>query len=71
MADTARASDRSLGLSITFGVVTVLAALAMLATSYLYAIGGDSGMRTLSGVAFGVAMIAASLAVAAFHLFDD
>jgi hypothetical protein len=70
MANTARTSDRSLGLSITFGVVAVIAAIAMAATSYVYALNGDPGMRTLSGLAFAAAMAAAGLAVAAPHLFE-
>jgi hypothetical protein len=71
MADTAQVSDRSLGLSLTFGIVTVLATILMAATSYLYALNGDAGMRTLSGLAFGAAMLAGGLSVAAFHLFDN
>jgi hypothetical protein len=71
MANTTQTSDRSLGLSLTFGIVTVVATILMAATSYLYALNGDAGMRTLSGLAFAAAMLAAGLAVAAFHLFGE
>ena len=71
MADTAQASDRSLGLSLTFGIVSVLATILMAATSYLAFLNGDSNMQTLSGLAFAAAMLAGGLAVAAFHLFAE
>lgn len=71
MADTAQASDRSLGLSLTFGIITVLAAVLMTATSYLYALNGNADMRTFSGLAFAVAMLAGGLAVAALHLYGN
>ncbi|PSP96991.1 hypothetical protein BRC89_12770 [Halobacteriales archaeon QS_4_70_19] len=55
-------SDMSVGLSVLFGAFGVIAALAMLLT----AIGHD---QLGSGIAFAVAMIAGSLAVAAVHLY--
>jgi hypothetical protein len=71
MAEATQASDKSLGLSITFGVVATLAALAMLATSYLYALNGDHQMQLYSGYAFGAAIVAGGLAVAVLHMFDN
>jgi hypothetical protein len=71
MAEATQASDKSLGLSITFGVVAVLATLGMLATSYLYALNGDHQMQLYSGYAFAAAMVAGGLAVAVLHIFDS
>ena len=70
MADTVGATDKGVGLSIAFGVVAVIAAVGMLGTSYVYALEGDGQMQIYSGVAFAVAMVAGSLAVAAVHAFD-
>ncbi len=70
MADTLQASDKGLGLSITFSVVALVGALAMLGTSYLYALDGDGQMQLYSGIAFAVAVGAGSLAVAALHMFE-
>jgi hypothetical protein len=71
MAETKQASDKSLGLSITFSVVAALATLGMLATSYLYALNGDHQMQLYSGYAFATAIVAGGLAVAVIHMFDD
>lgn len=71
MAETVQISDKGIGLSLTFGVVTVLATLAMLATSYLAYLNDDGGMQVLSGIAFAAAMLAGGLSVAAFHLFAE
>jgi hypothetical protein len=71
MTDSAQLSDRTLGLSLTFGVLTVLAAIAMAATSYLAFLNDDGGMQLVSGLAFAAAMLAGGLAVASFHLFAE
>ena len=71
MAETTQASDKSLGLSITFGVVAALATLGMLATSYLYALNGSHQMQLYSGYAFAAAVVAGGLAVAVLHIFED
>jgi hypothetical protein len=71
MADTVRASDKSVGLTLVFGVVAVLGALAVFATSYVSMLNDDAGMQVLSGVALAVSLVAAGLAVAAVHLFGD
>ncbi|WP_302080407.1 DUF7525 family protein [Salinibaculum rarum] len=71
MAETTQASDKSLGLSITFGVIALLGTLGMLATSYLYALNGDHQMQLYSGVAFAVAVVGGGLAIAVLHMFDN
>ncbi len=71
MADTARASDTGVGLSLVFGLVALLGALAMFGTSYVAVIQDDHGMQVLSGIALAVTLLAAGLAVAAFHLFGE
>ena len=71
MADTVQASDKSIGLSLLFTVVALLAALGTLATSYVSVLNDDGGMQVLSGVALAVTFLAAGLAVAAFHLFQE
>ncbi|WP_340099267.1 DUF7525 family protein [Salinibaculum salinum] len=71
MAETKQASDKSLGLSLTFAVIALLGTLGMLATSYLYALNGDTQMQIYSGVAFAVAMVGGGLAIAVLHMFDN
>ena len=73
---TESASDMGVGLGTMFGVVAVLAAAATAVTSYNYAIreaqGLDTaGLLTNSGLAFGVAMVAASLALVAIHVYAE
>lgn len=71
MAETTQASDKGLGLSLTFGVVALLATLGMVATSYLYALNGDHQMQLYSGIAFAVAMGAGGIAIAVLHMFEN
>lgn len=71
MADTTHASDKSLGLSITFGVVTLIATLALLGTSWVYAMTEDHQMQLYAAFAFGAAMVTGSIAVAVIHLYSD
>ena len=73
---TESASDMGVGLSALFGVVAVLAAGVTAVSSYNYAIreaqGLDTtGLLTNSGVAFGVAMVAGSLALVAIHVYAE
>lgn len=56
-------SDKSVGLSVLFGALGLVAALAM----FLTAIGHD---QLGSGIAFAVAMIGGALAVAAVHVYS-
>ena len=71
MAKTAQATDRSLGLGLTFGIIAVLATVLMGVTAYLSFLGDGNGMQLLSGLAFAAAMIAAGIAVAALHMFAE
>ncbi|PSQ33278.1 hypothetical protein BRD09_01420 [Halobacteriales archaeon SW_10_68_16] len=71
MADTARATDTGVGLSLVFGVVALLAALATFGTSYVSVVQDDHGMQVLSGIALAVTLLAAGLAVAAVHVFGE
>lgn len=71
MAETKQASDKSLGLSITFAVIAIIGTVGMVGTSYLYALNGDHQMQLYSGAAFAVAMVAGGIAVAALHMFAN
>ena len=70
MAETARGSDTGVGLSLLFGVVALLGALAMFGTSYVSILTDDHGLQVLSGIALAVTLLAAGVAIAAIHLFD-
>lgn len=71
MAETATLTDKSLGLSLTFSILTVLLAVMMMATSYLSFINDDGQMQIIAGLAFAGAMLTGGLAVAAFHIFSE
>ena len=60
--ETTGTSDKSIGLSVLFGALGVAAALGM----FLTAISHD---QLGSGIAFAVAMIAASVAIGAVHIY--
>ena len=73
---TESATDMGVGLGALFGVVALLAAGVTAVNSYNYAVreaqGLDTaGLLTNSGLAFGVAMVAASLALVAIHVYAD
>jgi len=73
---TESATDMGIGLGALFGVVAILGAVVTAVTSYNYAIreaqGLDTaGLLTNSGLAFGVAMVAASLALVAIHVYAE
>jgi hypothetical protein len=73
---TESASDMGVGLGTLFGVVALLGAVVTAVTSYNYAIrdaqGLDTaGLLTNSGLAFGVAIVAASLALVAVHVYAE
>ncbi|GGN89429.1 MULTISPECIES: DUF7525 family protein [Haloarcula] len=68
-------TDMGIGLGVLFGVVAVGAAVLTAVNSYNYAIRhaqelDTSGLLLNSGVGFGVAMLAASLALVAIHVYD-
>jgi hypothetical protein len=75
MATTETNSDLSVGLGLLFSLVAVGAAVAAAAFSHSYAIQHAVGeasraLQVNSGVAIGVAMLAAGLAVMAIHAFE-
>ncbi|MDS0259000.1 hypothetical protein NDI56_06290 [Haloarcula sp. S1CR25-12] len=73
---TESASDMGVGLGALFGVVALGAAAMTAISSYNYAIRDAQGLETAglltnSGLAFGVAIVAASLALVAVHVYAD
>jgi hypothetical protein len=73
---TESATDLGVGLSLLFGVVALGGAALTGINSYNYAILHAQGVETSgllasSGLAFGVAMVAASLAIVAMHVYDS
>lgn len=69
MAATQSGEDMGTGLSMAFGALSVIAALASTATAYLYAMGGDHTMQTASGLSIAAAMLFGGLAVAVLHRY--
>ena len=72
---TESASDMGLGLGVVFGVVAAIGAVLMGVYSYNYAIRHAQGLETTglltnSGLAFGLAMVAASLSLVAIHVYE-
>jgi hypothetical protein len=61
--ETTSATDKRVGFPLLFAVIAVLAAVGM-------AVFGITGDQPASGAAFGTAMVAGSLAVAAYHVFE-
>ena len=73
---TESASDMGAGLGALFGVVALIGAGVTAVSSYNYAIRDAQGVETAglltnSGLAFGVAMVAASLALVAMHVYAE
>lgn len=60
--ETATASDKGVGFAMAFGLLAILGAIGL-------AIFGTTGDQTWAGLSFGVAMVAGSLAVAAYHVY--
>lgn len=61
--ETASGTDKELGFAVLFGALGVLGALLMVLASM-------DGAQVLAGWGFAAAMAAATLAVAALHLYD-
>lgn len=59
---TAASTDRRVAMPLVFGVIAVLGAVGM-------TVFGMSGDQVASGWSFTVAMVAGSLAVAAYHVY--
>jgi len=73
---TESATDMGVGLGALFGVVALLGAVVTAVSSYNYAIRDAQGLETAglltnSGLAFGVAIVAASLALVAIHVYAE
>ncbi|WP_262178064.1 DUF7525 family protein [Haloarcula laminariae] len=73
---TESATDMGVGLGALFGIVAVLGAGVTAVSSYNYAVrhaqGLDTaGLLTNSGIAFGVAIVAASLSLVAIHAYAE
>jgi hypothetical protein len=60
---TASTTDKSVGFPLVLGVLAVLGAVGM-------TVFGFTGDQLASGLSFGVAMLAGSLAVAAYHVYN-
>lgn len=76
MATTSSKTDMSVGLGLLFSIIAVAAAGATTLFGYSYAIEHAAGAaaRTIQingGIAFGVAMVAAALAIVAIHVYED
>ena len=72
---TESATDMGVGMGLLFGLLAVGGAVLTGLFSYNYAIRDAQGLETAgllanSGIAFGVAMVAASLALVAIHVYD-
>ena len=72
---TEATSDMGTGLGMVFGTIAALAAVLMGVYSYNYAILHvqeleTAGLQVGSGLAFGVAIVAGSLALIAIHVYD-
>lgn len=69
MAETAQ-SDLERGVSLLFGFVTLVAAIAMAWAAWSAEIQESDSMQLISGIALTVALLAGGVAVAAVHLFE-
>jgi len=72
---TESATDMGVGLALLFGVLAIGGAALTGINSYNYAIREAQGLDTggllaSSGLAFSVAVVAASLAIVALHVYD-
>jgi len=71
MAETTDASDMGIGLGLLFGLVAVLASMAMGGAAYVVAFSEHAEtMQLLSGVALTVAMVAGGLSIVAIHIYE-
>jgi len=71
MAETTAGSDASVGFGVLFGVIALLAAVAMAGTAYVAVLAEDGDlMQLLSGVALAAALLAGGLGIALIHVYD-
>lgn len=69
MTETAQ-SDLELGVSLLFGLLTVVAAIAMAWAAYAAEVQESDSLQLVSGIALTVALLGGGVAVAAVHLFE-
>jgi len=74
--ETRTRTDKGLGLGVLFSIVAVGGALATAALGYTYAVNHAAGeaaraTQVNAGIAFGVGLLAAGLAVTALHVYDN
>lgn len=60
---TASTTDKRVGFPLVLGILAVLGAVGM-------TVFGFTGDQLQAGLSFGVAMLAGSLAIAAYHVYD-
>lgn len=75
MTTTSSGTDMGVGLGLLFSLIAILAALATTALGYSYAIQHAAGeasraLQVNGGVAFGIAIAAACLAIVAIHVYE-
>lgn len=71
MTATSSGTDLGFGLAFAFGALSILAALGVTATGYLYALDGGHDMQLFSGVSLALAVAFGGLAIAALHLYGE
>lgn len=70
MASNVPRTDKGLGLGLVFGIVTVVAILLTALNGFAYAVEGAAQLRITSGIAFGIGLLTAGLAIVAIHVFE-
>jgi hypothetical protein len=71
MATTSSKTDMSIGLGLLFSIVALGASATTAIFGYSYALDHARAIQINGGVAFGIAMLAAALAIVAIHAYDD
>ena len=70
MASQLPETDMGLGLGLVFGLVTLVAVVLTAVNGYTYALNDVASVRITAGIAFGVAMLTASVAVVLLHVYE-
>jgi len=71
MATTSSKTDMSVGLGLLFSIIAVIASAATGVFGYANAVEHARALQVNGGIAFGVAMATAALAIVAIHAYDD
>lgn len=71
MATTSSRTDLSVGLGLLFSIIALLASAATAVFGYSNAVEHARALQVNGGIAFGVAMAAAALAIIAIHAYDN